>query len=109
MNKQEALSIAQKFLSECAEHGFVAFVRGNSIVGVSRKFSPGDKQAFCECDMMAGSVLDVIPQRGGSQFGTDGGSVGGAIALQKGFFEMKATGCSKTVVAALAICLASGR
>lgn len=101
MTNLEVQAIVEKFLSECQEYSFTPSVRGDTCVIVQRKFTPGDKQAFTECDMMASGVLDIIPQRGGSQFGTDGGSIGGAIGLQTGKFHLTATGCSKRVVAAL--------
>lgn len=94
--------IAQKFLSECKANLFTPVLVGPTVVRVVRRFAPGDTQAFCECDMMAGSVLDVIPQRGGSQWGTDGGSIGGHVAIQNGHFQMSASGCSKRVLKELA-------
>jgi hypothetical protein len=100
--KPTSTEIAINFLKEALSNNFTVVVRGPSCVSVCRSFNAGDKQAFTECDMMAGSVLDVIPQKGGSQFGTDGGSIGGAVALQTGRFNLTATGCSKRVVAALA-------
>jgi hypothetical protein len=38
------------------------------------------------------SVLDLAPLKGGSVWGTDGGSIGGAVALQNGQFVMNKSG-----------------
>lgn len=92
---------AQSFLEACREHGLTPVVKNAAVVAVTASFTPGDKDAFTGFDMMAGSVLDILGARGGSQWGTDGGSVGGAVALQKGRFTLNQSGVPKRVVNAL--------
>lgn len=91
----------QEFVVACKEHGFSWETRG-SIVTISRKFAIGDKDAFVDCDMFAGSVLSLAPLKGGSVWGTDGGSVGGLHALNSGLFRMNKSGNGKRFIAALA-------
>lgn len=79
-------------LETAAKHKFTVIADGNTVIRITRKFQAGDRQAFCECDMMASSVLDLAPLKGGSVWGTDGGSIGGAIALQNGQFVMNKSG-----------------
>lgn len=82
-----------KTLIEAAtKHKFNIVATSDTIIRITRKFEVGDRQAFCECDMMASSVLDLAPLKGGSVWGTDGGSIGGAVALQNGQFVMNKSG-----------------
>ena len=92
---------AQAFLAAAQKHGFrVSCTR--SVVSISREFTPGDHNAFNECDMFAGSVLAEAPLKGGSVWGTDGGSIGGHVAIQSGFFNMKKSGTGVRFTTALA-------
>jgi hypothetical protein len=43
-------------------------------------------------------ILTTLPHRGGSMWGTDGGSVGGYVALTNGHFEMNLSGVSKVAI-----------
>jgi hypothetical protein len=87
----QAMTKAKEFAATAAANGFGWAVRG-SVVTITKTFSPGDKQAFVEADMMAGSVLDKAPLKGGSVWGTDGGSVGGHVALRDGVFVLNKSG-----------------
>jgi hypothetical protein len=42
--------------------------------------------------MFAEGVLSISGLKGGSVWGTDGGSVGGAVALQTGRFQLNKSG-----------------
>lgn len=80
------------FMETAAKHKFNIVATSDTVIRITRKFEVGDRQAFCECDMMASSVLDLAPLKGGSVWGTDGGSIGGAVALQNGLFVMNKSG-----------------
>ena len=82
---------AKAFADAAAQYGFSWEARG-SVVTISATFAPGDKEAFTRLDMMAGSVLALAPLKGGSVWGTDGGSVGGYSALTHGKFVMNKSG-----------------
>ena len=99
MNKtQEQVA---RFISECKLEGFSWSVVCGSVVRITKIFTPGDKDTFAACDMLAGSVLAFAPLKGGSVWGTDGGSVGGHVALTRGEFVMSKSGDGKLFIAAL--------
>jgi hypothetical protein len=93
---------ALEFAVACKQHGFSYEINLGGSVRIFKEFTPGDKQAYSECDMMAGHVLGLAPLKGGSIWGTDGGSVGGYIGLQKGLFTMNKTGTGDRFLKALA-------
>lgn len=101
MKASELTASLTALLSLARELGMTVSCRGTTLT-VSAKFPVGDKAEFAKLDMMAGSVLGYMPAKGGSVWGTDGGSMGGAIALQTGRFAMNQSGCSKQAMAALA-------
>ncbi len=73
------------------------------VVTLTKVIGPGNRDGFVDCDMMAAGYLYELPKSGaGSVWGTDGGSVGGMVALRTGVFTLNRSGISKRVVAALA-------
>jgi hypothetical protein len=57
---------------------------------------------FRNCDMTAFSVLTLLKRtEPGSDWGTDGGSIGGLTAINGGHFVMNRSGGSKRILAAL--------
>jgi hypothetical protein len=93
---------AQEFVKACKANGFSWEARSDSVITIRAAFLPGSKDDFVRCDMFAGSVLSHAPLKGGSVWGTDGGSVGGFSALQSGQFVMNKSGESgKRFMAAL--------
>ena len=90
-----------RFISECHNNGFTWSIACGSVVRISKIFTPGDKDTFTACDMLAGSVLAFAPLKGGSVWGTDGGSVGGHVALTRGEFVMNKSGDGKRFIAVL--------
>lgn len=92
---------AQKILDAAKEKGFEVGVRGD-ILTISKDFTPGDADAFRKCDMTYFGVLCLLKRsRPGSDWGTDGGSVGGLSAIQNGLFVMNRSGGNKNVLRAL--------
>lgn len=85
-------SQVKTFIETAAKCKFNIDASSDTIIRITRKFRAGDRQIFCECDMTANSVLDLAPLKDGSVWGTDGGSIGGAIALQNGQFIMFKSG-----------------
>lgn len=96
----QAMKIAREFVAACEREGF-AFEAHDKIVSVAKRFTPGDNDAFAACDMVAPSLLNMLNARGGSRWGTDGGSVGGYSALKRGTFVLNQSGVPKRVVTAL--------
>ena len=97
----KARQTAQAFLNAAKADGFTPVIKTSSVVAITKSFTPGDKDAFTDCDMTAPSLLDQLGARGGSVWGTDGGSVGGAIALNNGRFTLSVSGVPKRVTDAL--------
>src|SRR5579862_6776958 len=66
------------------------------IVTVTGSFTPGDKDAYVKMEADANEILGMFRQvRAGSIWGSDSGSVGGAIGLEKGQFVLNKSGCEK--------------
>jgi hypothetical protein len=99
--KTSAKQQAQAILDMAKKLGFNVHVRG-TIMTVSKRIIPGDLQSFAEADMTVYSVLELLPRTSaGSDWGTDGGSVGGMSAVNTGNFLMNRSGGSKSVLKAL--------
>ena len=95
MSDQE---IAQKFVNQCKEYGFT-WTAGTNILSVHKKFTPGDSDGFIDCDMRGPHLLGLVKMtQPGSIWGTDGGSVGGYIALTSGNYTLNKSGCSKRIL-----------
>jgi hypothetical protein len=97
-----AREIAADFIRRCRADGWMVDVRGQTVT-IIRDFAPGDKSAFCECDATAWGLLASLPGRGGSTWGTDGGSVGGHVALTHGRYTLNRSCVGKRVADALAL------
>lgn len=101
-SKPSAISTARAIKTKAAELGFSLAVRG-SILTVSKRITPGDNASFADADMSVYSVLELLPRTSpGSDWGTDGGSIGGMTAMQTGRFVMNRSGGSARVLKALA-------
>jgi hypothetical protein len=99
----KAQEVAQKFVTEAQRLGFVIEVTpGTTVIKVGKRFPVGDKAMFTECDMDGPCLLGMLGARGGSQWGTDGGSVGGHSALIHGFYQLNQSGVPLRVCAAVA-------
>ena len=97
----KADTIAADFLARAATLGFTVSAR-NTVVSVYRSFTPGDLDAYCRIESDSYSLLRMLPvTQPGSTWGSDSGSVGGHIAVQRGHFEMNKSGISKRVIAAI--------
>jgi hypothetical protein len=90
-----------QFVHEANRNGFKIEVINSSVVRITKDFTPNSKEAFTEADMMAGSILGLAPLKGGSVWGTDGGSVGGYSGLIRGQYILNKSGEGKRFVSAL--------
>jgi len=82
----------KKFIEECKKYGFTWEICGNSVLRIRKKFVNNDKEAFTFCDMFGPSCLDLAPLKGGSIWGTDGGSIGGYSGLKNGEYVLNKSG-----------------
>lgn len=97
----KSLKQAQDFLAAAKAAGFSVTVTP-SVVKIHKTIPVGDKAAFVDADMAAPSILSLAPLKGGSIWGTDGGSVGGHAALTSGKFVMNKSGSGSNFTKALA-------
>jgi hypothetical protein len=88
------------FLNVCEAHGFTWYVRG-TVVTIMKRFAAGSKEEYTYADMFAGDILSIVPGKGGSVWGTDGGSIGGAIGLRNGEYVLNKSGVGKLFIKAL--------
>ena len=99
--KTSPSEIAANIKAAADKYGFRLEVRGG-VLTVHKSFTPGSNDGFVECDMMYYSVLGLLPRtEPGSDWGTDGGGIGGMVALRSGQFKMNRSGGSKRVLSAL--------
>ena len=98
-----------KFLSAAREHGFKVEIASENVVRITKPFTPGDRDAFVGCDMFGESVLAIAPLKGGSVWGTDGGSIGGMSAITHGRYTLNKSGTAKRFMRLLAAHLATSR
>ena len=91
MAKKSAAETAVAFESECKRLGWLSSVRG-TVVTIYKSFTPGDKLAYSDCDSEAYGILGLAPLKGGSVWGTDGGSIGGATGLDGGYYRLNKSG-----------------
>ena len=97
---------AQKIIETADRLGYSIQVSGR-VMSISKTFAPNDREAFVECDGTYYDVLSLLPRtEAGSDWGTDGSGIGGAVAMREGFFKMNRSGGSKRVLAALAKAIA---
>lgn len=83
---------AQDFIARCADLNWRIQEITDSVVTITKRFTPCDREQFTTCDMEYYDILDMVPFRGGSVWGTDGGGIGGMSAMANGFFKMNKSG-----------------
>ena len=100
--KKTTADHAKDFLAECRASGWRVDVAGQT-VSIEKHFAPGDRAAFCECDAVAYGLLSSLPGRGGSVWGTDGGSVGGHVGMVGGYYRLNRSSVGKRVADSIAL------
>ena len=100
--KANPAELAREFHNACNAHGWTYSASGD-IVTIVKRFTPGDREAYVECDMFAYDILSIAPLKGGSVWGTDGGSIGGYTGLSGGYYKLNKSGSGgKRFIAELA-------
>lgn len=99
-NKLTPKQAAAAFAAKAKELGF-RFEANMNRVAITKLITPGSREEFANADMSYDSVLGLAPLRGGSVWGTDGGSVGGMSALNSGQFRMNKSGTGANFLKAL--------
>jgi len=102
MTSTETKAVATKIKETCARLGWRYDVR-DRIFTVTKSFQPGDLDEFRKADCEYYSIIGLLPRtRPGSDWGTDGGGVGGYHAHKTGCFEMNRSGGNLNVLKELA-------
>jgi hypothetical protein len=99
--KGKAAVAAREFAAACKAAGWQYAVREGTVT-IRKHFAPGDEAEFVRLDGEYYGLLALVPARGGSIWGTDGGGVGGYSAILHGCFTMNVSGVNKGFAAALA-------
>ena len=85
--------LATKFVSLCREYGWTWEARrGSTIVTIKKRFPAGSNEQFAIADSEAYSLMEYVPLKGGSTWGTDGGSIGGYTGLMSGCYTLNKSG-----------------
>lgn len=92
---------AAQFLETANRYGWSVERAENSVVTITKQFTPGDNDKLVECDMEYYSILSCAPLKGGSIWGTDCGGIGALSALRSGVFRMNKSGNGKRFLKAL--------
>lgn len=88
------------FKSHCVERDIAVEVRG-SILTLTKRFTPGAAGEYANAEADVSIIYDA-PGKGGSVWGTDGGSIGGWVGMQGGFMKLNKSGVAKRFLTALA-------
>lgn len=96
--KIDAKEYAANLKRVADQEGFIISIKAD-ILTITKHFPAGDKKAFCDCDMMYSCVFDHLPRTSpGSDWGTDGGGVGGMFSIYCGTFVMNRSGGNKRIL-----------
>lgn len=105
MPKIAAISAAD-FLAKAREYGVSVEIRG-SILTLSKTFTPGSNEEYVAAESDVGLIYEAPQSAAGSTWGTDGGSIGGAVGLQGGYMKLNRSGVNKMWLKRLAKALAA--
>jgi len=94
MTESNAVKDTVTVIRDMASKAGLAIRSQKGIVTVTGHFDKGDKDAYTRMENDALRILARFRQtRAGSIWGSDSGSIGGAIALQTGNFVLNKSGC----------------
>jgi hypothetical protein len=88
-----SMQLAINFIEAATAAGYIV-TTSKTIVTITRTFTPGDHNAYTRCDMSGSSILGLVPAKGGSEWGTDGASIGGYAGLRRGEYQLNISGVS---------------
>jgi hypothetical protein len=93
MPTQSEVMTPEEFLARAKDRDVLVVVRG-AILTLSKLFTPGSKEGYTAAETDV-SLIYEAPGKGGSIWGSDGGSMGGAIGLQQGRMHLNKSGVPK--------------
>ncbi len=107
--KLSPADVARNVVAKAKEWGFKITDANGTVFTVHKTFTPDDKAAYSSAESDANSLVNMVRRtESGSIWGTDGGSIGGAIGLKGGYMTLHKSGCSKQILSAIRKELAKG-
>ena len=97
--KKTPAEIAAYFVAHCRKNEIV-IERCENILTLSKRIIAGDGNSFADAETDCSIIYD-LPGGCGSVWGTDGGSIGGMVAMQTGQFKLNRSGVQKRVLKAI--------
>ena len=100
--KKSPLEIANRFVEHCKKND-IQITRCDRILTLEKRLKGNDRNLdFSDAESDCSIIYDLPSSAdGGSVWGTDGGSIGGMIAIQTGLFKLNRSGVSKRVMSAI--------
>lgn len=100
--KKSPLEIATSFVAHCRKNE-ISITRCDRILTLEKRLLGMDRNRdFCDAESDCSIIYDLPSSAdGGSVWGTDGGSIGGMVAMQTGLFKLNRSGVSKRVLSAI--------
>lgn len=99
--KKSPLEIATNFVAHCRKNE-ISITRCDRILTLEKRLLGIDRNLdFCNAESDCSIIYDLPSSEPGSVWGTDGGSIGGMVALQTGIFKLNRSGVSKRVLSAI--------
>jgi hypothetical protein len=98
--KQTPADIAKRFVQSCRNNQVAIEIRGADILTLSKRIIAGDGNSFADAESDCSIIYD-LPGGCGSVWGTDGGSIGGMVAMQTGAFKLNRSGVQKRILKAI--------
>lgn len=80
------------FINHCKNYG-ITIERTSPVLTLTKRFTPSN-EGFTQAETDV-SIIYEAPGSGGSVWGTDGGSIGGMVAMQSGLFKLNKSGVKK--------------
>ncbi len=91
----------EEFLAKAREYGLTIRTSSTGLITLEKLFTPGSAGAYARVEGEVSLIYEVPQTQAGSTWGTDGASIGGAVALQNGKMVLNRSGCSKRFLAKL--------
>jgi hypothetical protein len=98
--KPKPADIAKRFVQSCRSNQVEIEIRGSEILTLSKRIIAGDGNSFADAETDC-SIIYNLPGGCGSVWGTDGGSIGGMVAMQTGQFKLNRSGIQKRILKAI--------
>ena len=97
-----APEFAKQFVQYCESMGWQIVVKEGNVVTLHKSFQAENNQEYISADMEGEQLIRLLPQRGGSIWGTLSNGVGGYAALRSGRYVINASGVRAAVCKAIA-------